>query len=499
MVRNGEMTLKDARRVFQRYWWAVPICAVACTVLAVGVATVLPKQYTSQTTILVDEPTVPTDYVKPVVSGNAYRLASMQERILSRTRLQLVVDKFGLYAADRGRVSTALLVDRLRSAISVDPLTGMAGTASQLPGFRLKLKFDNPQTAHDICAEVTSMFLEENAQVREHIGKETSSFLDEELNEAKQNLDQQDAALAEFKRQHLGSLPEEEQTNLQLLAGLNTQLEATMQNINHAQQEKTFSQTILDQQETTWKQLQSTNQNPETQEQQLASMQDQLTNMLVRYTPEHPDIVKLKAQIEDLKKRMLEEPPPREINPTRPVHEPPQFAQLRLKIKQETSNIADLIKKQGQIEDQIRVIQGRVQSSPVIEQQFKELTRNYETAVEAYKDLLRKHGTSAMANHLEHQQEGEQFRVLDPPSLPTEPSFPKKLYFAGGGLGLGLALGAALLYGIAASDKSMHTEQDVELCLKVPVLTTVPNLDMVAIQELDRRRKSSDSAVVFRA
>ena len=499
MVRNGEMTLEDARRVFRRYWWIAPMSAVACTALAVVLATILPKQYTSQMVVLIDEPTVPQEYVKPVVSGNNQRLASMQERILSSSRLQLVIDKLGLYAGDRGKVSTAALVDRLRDAISVGPLTGMAGTGSQLPGFRLKLKFDNPQTAHDICAEVTSMFLDENARVRENIGRETTSFLNEQLNEAKQNLDQQDAALAEFKRQHLGSLPEEEQSNLQLLAGLNTQLEATTQNINHAQQDKAFSQTVLDQQEANWKQLQTTNQNPETQEQQLASLQDQLTSMLLRYTPEHPDVVKLKAQIEDLKKRMMEEPPTREINPTRPVHEPPQFAQLRLKIKQDIVDIAELVKKQGKIEDEIRVIQGRVQSSPVMEQQFKELTRNYETALEGYKDLLRKRGASAMASDLEHQQEGEQFRVLDPPSLPTEPSFPKKLYFAGGGFGFGVALSAGLLYVIAASDKSMHTERDVELCLKLPVLTTVPNLEMTAIQEIDRRQKARDSAVVFKA
>jgi polysaccharide chain length determinant protein (PEP-CTERM system associated) len=498
MVRNGEMTLEDIRRVLRRFWWIAPISIAVCTTVAIFVATLLPKQYTSQTSVLVDEPTIPTKYVEPVVSETASRLASLQEQILSRPNLQVVLDRFGLYPEDRAKLPTSALLDRLKSAITVTPLQPMPGTGNSLPGFHVNVKFGNPQMAHDICAEVTSMFLEQNAKARQHIGKETTSFLSQQLVEAKQNLDQQDAALAEFKRQHLGSLPEEENVNLQMLGGLNTQLEAASQNINRAQQDKAYLQTILDQQEANWKLAHTGGQNPETQEEQLTALQDQLAVALSRYTPEHPDVIKLKGQIEDLKKRMMDSPQANPINPSWTSHEPPQLAQLRLKIKQDNQTIADLTKKQAQIEDNIRVLQGRVQSSPVIEQQFKELTRNYETALEGYKDLLKKQESSVMAGALEQRQEGEQFRILEPPSLPTEPSFPKKLYFGGGGIGIGLALAAGLMYLIAAGDKSMHTERDVEICLKLPVLTTVPSLDMATIRKVAARHKS-DSAVVFEA
>jgi uncharacterized protein involved in exopolysaccharide biosynthesis len=335
--------------------------------------------------------------------------------------------------------------------------------------------------------------------VREHIGKETTGFLSQQLVQSKQNLDQQDAALADFKRHHLGSLPEEETANLQMLNGLTTQLDAASQNINRAQQDKAYLQTMLDQQEANWKLAHTGGQNPETLEEQLTALQDQLAIALNRYTPEHPDIIKLKSQIEDVKKRMSEAAPTPSTVPAWATHEPVQLAQLRLKIKQDNQTIADLTKKQTQIEEQTRMLQGRVQSSPVIEQEFKELTRNYDTALEGYKELLRKQESSAMAGALEHQQEGEQFRVLEPPSLPTEPSFPKKPLFAGGGLGMGLALSAGLMYLIALGDKSMHSERDVEVCLKLPVLTTVPNLDIATLHKLARRQKSSDSAVVFEA
>ncbi len=85
-----------------------------------------------------------------------------------------------------------------------------------------------------------------------------------------------------------------------------------------------------------------------------------------------------------------------------------------------------------------------------------------------------------MAGDLERQQQSEQFRVYDPPSLPDKPSFPKKTYFAGGGLGGGFALGLGILYLIALNDKSMYSERDVEVALKLPVLGVIPTFDVIA-------------------
>ena len=488
MIRNGQISVADVRRIFRRYWWIVPICVVACTAFGATLAEILPKQYTSQTSVLVDSPTVPQDYVKPVVTDTMDQLASMQEQILSRSRLELVVEKFGLYPAEQAKLSKGELADRLKDAITVAPLAGMPGTTNQLPGFRVSVKFNNPQMAHDICAEVTTMFLNENAKLRESIGNETASFVSQQLNDAKASLDKQDAALAEFKRQHLGYLPEEEQANLQFVASLDTQLDAATQNITRAQQDKAFNQTALDAQESNWKQLESGMPNPDVEADQLASLEEQLRTLLIRYTPEYPDVVKVKAQIADLKKRMAQEPTT-QANGERPrTHEPLQIEQLRLKIRQDNTAIAELTKKQAQIEKQISVIEGRVQASPVVEEQFKELTRNYETALEEYKDLLKKQDASRMGNDLERKQEGERFSILDPPSMPTDPSFPKKPYFLGGGFGFGIALSLGVLYALGAMDKSLYSERDVETYLKLPVLTTVPNLDLVSIQSLTGRK-----------
>lgn len=481
MIRNGELPMSEVKRLGRKYWWIPTLTVIAGVSIALAVATVLPKKYTSQTIVLIDEPTVSPDIVKPVVTeATNQRLASLQEQILSRTRLQPIVEKFGLYPQDRGKAHTEDLILRLRSAITVTPLEAMAGTGNrQLPGFQIGVTFDNPQTAQRICSEITTMFMEQNAKYMDDKSNSTTQFLAQQLEEAKRRLDDQDAKLAEFKRRYIGSLPEQEQTNLSLLTGMNSQLEALTQALSRAQQDKTFNESLLNSQLANWKQASSGSGNPETLEQQLTNLQDTLSSLESRYTPEHPDVIKTKGQIEELKKQIAAGPRPNSNSGAQRAAavEPPQIQQFRLKMRQDDLNIADLTKRQAQIQNQIGIIQGRLQSSPAVEQQFKELTRNYQTALDFYNDLLRKHDQSTMAGVLNHQQEGEHFNVLDPPSLPLTPSFPKKLYFAGGGFGAGAFLGLGILYILAASDKSMHSEVDVEVCLKLPVLAAVPTLD----------------------
>ena len=482
MVRNGEMSLADAKRVLRRYWWILPVTIASCVALAVVAIKVLPKKYTSQTVVLVEPPAVSADIVKPVVPENlGPRLASMQEQILSRTRLEPVIQKFDLYPQDRGRNTIDDLVVRLRNSIDVVPMEAMAGTDNrQLPGFTVKVIFDNPFLAQQICSEITSMFTAESARAGVQQGEQATSFLTQQLEDAKSKLDAQDAKLAAFKQRYLGSLPDEEQTNLGLLTGMNTQLEAATQAISRAQQDKAFNQTLLAQEESNWRASQA-GQNPETIDQQLDALQEQLAALRAKYTDEHPDVVKLKALISDLQKQMAAQPQGRNEAARRPaLVEPPQVQQLRAKLHQDDLNIADLTKQQAHIQDQIRVLEGRVQASPVVEQQYNELTRNYKTALDFYNNLLKNQAEAAMATNLEQQQEGEQFRVLDPASLPDKPSFPNKPLFLGGGAGAGLALGLGILFLLAVSDTSLHTERDVEVYLKLPVLAAVPLLDVAA-------------------
>src|SRR5208337_1380861 len=150
------------------------------------------------------------------------RMASMKAQILSRSRLEAIINKFNLYPQQRLTTHMEDLVEKLKTAVNVELIQPLAGSANQEPpGFNVSVTFDNPQLAQQICQEITSMFIERNATVRVDQSNKTTQFLTEQLDQAKAKLNDQDKRLAQFKAQYLVSLPEQEQTNLTLLTGLN--------------------------------------------------------------------------------------------------------------------------------------------------------------------------------------------------------------------------------------------------------------------------------------
>jgi len=345
MVHNGEFAIADVKRVLRKHWWVILACAVSCGTLSVLVATELPKKYTSQTLLLVAKPTVPADSVKPVVTEDLnQRLASMKEQILSRTGLEPVIGKLELYHAERGKLPMEDLIERLRRAIEISPLEATPGTQDRsIPGFSVRVTFDNPRSAQQICTEITSMFMEQNARALEQQAVRTALFLGQQLGEAKAKLDEQDAKLAQFKHKYTGSLPEQSQANLSLLATLNSQLEANTQALRQARQDKASNESLLGQKEASLKSSKRAG-NPETLAEQLRVQQDQLATLESRYTAEHPEVIKVKKQITELSKRMQEANTDKPPAGSQAGLASAQIQQLRAKLRQDEIKIADLTK-----------------------------------------------------------------------------------------------------------------------------------------------------------
>jgi polysaccharide chain length determinant protein (PEP-CTERM system associated) len=479
-MAQRELSPADYVAMLKRHWVMVLICTLVGGPLAYGVSRVLPVKYKSQTLVLVEQQSVPTDYVKSIDTADiSQRLSSMQQQILSRSRLEPIIRQYGLYANDVNKTSMEELVTRLQKAIDVTPVLPMAETrARELPGFNVAVTLDSARTAQEVCTAVTSMFIEENLKSRQQHSEETTQFLSQQLVDAKAALDDQDGKLAAFKSRYMGSLPDEEQTNLNLLTGLTSQLDAATQALARAQQDKSFAETMLSQQLAGW-QASQTGHNPATFDQQLTALQTQLASLEARYTEDYPDVIKTKADIAALQKKMAESESGSQASTKEPKStiEPAQIQQLRAQVHGYDQAIVAKTKEQDQIKQQIALYQSRIQSSPAVEQQYKELTRGYQTALDSYNDLLKKRQESSMATQLEHDQQGEQFRVLDPANLPDKPSFPNRPLFAAGGIGGGLALGLALAFFLEMRDSSFKTERDVELALQLPVLAMVPAVE----------------------
>ena len=474
---HHEISPKDIVAILRRRYTLILLLALFGGVSGFVAARVLPKRYTSKTLVLVQQPEVQP--VTPISTDNVnQRLATMQQQILSTARLEPVIRELNLYQEDINRKPMEELVERLRQAITITAVAPMTETRAQnLPGFTISVAFASPEIAQKICSTITSMFIEEDIKVSQGIDVGTTQFLNEQLEQAKTKLDEQDAKLATFQRRFVGSLPEDSQTNLNLLNGQTSQLEAATQAVNRAQQDKSFAESILAQQLSAWQAAQS-GPNPETLDQQLEALQAQLVALQSKYTNDHPDVIKTKHDIAALKQKIadseLERKNTTPEKSTLPTGEPTQILQLRAQIHQYDQVIKERTAQQEAVKKQIAIYQARVAASPAVEQEYKLLTRDHQTVLDSYNELLKKRDASAMSTQYDQSKQNDRFHVLDPANLPTEPSFPKMPLFAGGGLvvGLGFAFGLAFL--LEMQDTSMRSEHDVEVVLRLPVLAMIP-------------------------
>jgi polysaccharide chain length determinant protein (PEP-CTERM system associated) len=505
MIENRELGIDDYLAMLRRRVMVILIPTLLAPIVGFLVSFAFAPKYTSQSLIMVEEQKVPDDYVKAVVTQDIMqRIANMKQQVLSHNQLQPMVERLGLVKKGKGVED---LIDEIQQNADVQPILADTATKKKKPGqtndvsgISVSFTADNPRDAQLVCAELTSMLLTENLKAREQVAQSTTDFLSRQLEESKKNLDDLDGKMATFKRQYMGQLPGDEDNNLKLLMGLNSQLDANTQSLNRAQQDKAYTESLLAQQVAAWKSS-ATSTNPQTLEQQMAALQSQLITLQARYTDDHPDVIKTKNDIAELKKKLDQlNSASAEATTTDDksnVAEPPEIRQLRMQIHQYNDAIAQASRDQKRLQDQIHLYQGRVALSPGVEEQYKGLTRDYDTAQKLYNDLLSKKSQSEMATDMERRQQGEQMRLIGPADLPGAPSFPNRLMFAGGGLGAGLLIGLGLALWLEMRDKSIRTEQDVLAILELPTLVCVPWIgadaaDRSSDGRLSRSKTSTD-------
>lgn len=476
MNKRRELGLEDYVALARRHVWLIVVPTILLPIITYFISLEIPNRYTSRTLVLVDQQKVPESFVKDVVGEElSSRLSTMQQQILSRTRLQPIIERFGLYKDEK--LSMEEKIETLRKAVEIEPVKTLVQTKQgALPGFTISVREGDAHIAQQICGEILSMFISENLHGRQESAMGTTDFLRGQLEVAKQDLDQQDAKLASFKERYIGQLPGQEPMNYSLLSSMNAQLEVKTQALNRAEQDKTLAEAILSQQVADWQKNEGAN-SPDLLEKQLSELQAALVRAEARYTPDHPDIIKIKADIAALKAKLQEDPTPSGPKSATPRTEPLRIQQLRAQIHSMEMGIESLKQEQARIQKQVGMYQGRLQLSPKVEEDYKKLVRDYSTALQFYNELLSKKTQSEMATDLEKKQQGEQFRVMDPPNLPEKPTYPDRQLFAIGGLGGGLALGLSLAFLIDIRDKSIRSEKDVEFYLEVPTLGLIPLLD----------------------
>ena len=461
---------------------------------------VLPARYKSSTLILVEQPTMPKNYIESNVNDNLQdRLQSIQQQILSRTRLLLIIDKLHLYSRAHEHLSPDAKVAMMRGDINVELVRD--NRDDHITAFKVNFSASDPRIAQQVTSELTDLFINEDQAVVQQESQDTTNFIASQLENARASLAAQEEKVRQFQAQHEGSLPTQQASNLQILSGLQSQLQNEQDALNTAKQQRVYLQSLIEQYRSVHPAARTADGAPTglaAIDQQLDALKARLVDLTSRYTDRYPDVLRVKDEIAKTEKRrddLVAELKAKgsgkqtgdlgagaDGSPATPA------LQLQGQLQANQVEISNREQSIAGLKSRINDYQARLNEEPAVEQQMDDLTRGYTQSKTDYDELLKKKNDSEMATSMEQMQQGERFTMLDPPSLPQKPDFPNRLKFCGMGFGVGLALGAVVAGGFEFLDGRMYSEKEIKKLLPVAILSEIPEISLPSDERRGRRR-----------
>jgi polysaccharide biosynthesis transport protein len=451
----------------------VVLVTIGFLCFATVIASKLPDIYRSQTVILVDAQQVPSSYVQSTVSTSLQdRLSTIQQQVMSPTRLKNMIEKNGLFPELRGKVSEDALILKVQKSTSVD-------VGGHYSSFRIAYQGDNPKEVSEIANELADTFIAENTRARQAQFSGTAEFLDNELQETKTKLEAREQQLQAIKATNVMDLPESKQFHLEALNNLRTQLAASEDRVRQAKQDKIMLQSMMNTNAPTVEVDGGGTTSSSPLQKQIEKLESHLTELRSQYGPNFPDVRKAQADLDRLKKKeaakKTQAPAPVPVEPmvqTENRRNPVIEAQIH-KLDQE---IDEQTKLQGPLQQQIDFHVTKLERVPIFEQQIAGLMRDYDSLRSHYQSLLDKKLSAQMASELESRQKGERFVVLDRAPIPDRPSGPNRALIGFAGMMVGLVGGVGLAIAIEMMDQSVRSEHEATELLGLPVLAGIPQM-----------------------
>jgi succinoglycan biosynthesis transport protein ExoP len=497
---------REVSRGPAEYWpilvrrrWTVMSSLFFCWAIAWTCSWFIPKSYRSEALILVEQQKVPEQYVVPNVTVSLQdRLQNMTQQILSRTRLQATIDRFGLYSVKQGLntvvIPSADAVEQMRKDIKIDVVES-AAHPGQLTAFKVDYSAGSAELAQRVNKELTSLFIEENLRSQQELSESTTEFLQSQLAEARKKLEEQEAKVKKFKSEHFGDLPSQSESNVQILSGLENQLQSTQRSLDAAKQQKLYLESLQQQYQSAQANMGATETPSGNTAQglatELADLRHRLAEARGHLTEEHPDVFALKdriAKVEKLKNDTdKEKAAVSDASKSGGLIDPSVAAvvqrgsttpmmQVQSQLKALGLEIENYTQHAKELESQIASYRTRLNLAPQTEQELTDVSRGYEESKANYNSLLQKQNQSQLATNLQERQQGEQFGILDPPSMPTKPSAPNHLLLSLGGIGVGAAIGLGLTALLEITNVVVRQEKDLAEIVPARVLVGIPNL-----------------------
>ncbi|HZF05659.1 MAG TPA: XrtA system polysaccharide chain length determinant [Patescibacteria group bacterium] len=471
---------------------------------AVSLAVFLPSLWTARSLVLVNRQVIPERYVTSTVQADLEaRLLTLSQEILTPQRLTQIARQYGLYRSAR---STDDLVDRMRKDIRIELVEERERRSREGRSFLFTVSYTaaNPVVAARVANTLSSLYIEENGRMREQQAASTSEFLEGQLKDLRDKLQNQERTITAYKEKNLGELPEQKDVNLRTLERLQQQLQLAHENNRRATERRQMLTNALGEIDTTVAMTATPSAAgpsvtpADTAAARLNLLRQELAMTQTRFSDKYPDVVQLKEQIRVLEAKVETEKAaaaalPKSVAATtgkragRDLRVPPENAyvqSLMTQLDQATVEAKTSAEEIRGINGQIAVYTRRLENTPKREQELAILTRDYDTTKDLFKSLLAKRGEADMAAELEQRQKGENFRVIEPARLPERPAGPNRFRLLLVGLALAIGASGAAVVLAEQVDTSFRRVDEIRSALPLPVLSAIPRITT----EQDRSR-----------
>jgi polysaccharide chain length determinant protein (PEP-CTERM system associated) len=515
MLPGKEYSPADFLEMARRYVWLLVIPPFLGLFCALVYSSKQPDVYESNMLIAVIPQRIPDEFVRSTVTLRiAERLNAIEVQVKSRSVLEPMIAEFDLYQDELERLPMEDVVQMMRGAIRVELETPRQWSQEPQPtAFRVSYTYADAEIAARVTQRLGSIFVDQNVRDRSALAGATDEFLQSQLDDARQLLEEQEARLEDFRKRYGNSLPTQLQSNVQAIQNAQLQIQAHVEGIARNRDRKAMLESLYREAEnepalsadsTVPLEPTTVGDVPQgTARQQLANARAALASLEVRLTPEHPDIVRVKRLIAELEPKAAAEVAASQTpnaNDTEIASTPGELAR-RDRLRQMQAEIDSLDRQtafreseEERLQALVAEYQRRIEAAPGIESEWIALTRDYDTQQAAYRSLLSKSGAARVAVDLENHQIGENFRVLDPAGVAARPVSPNRPRISASGLIGGMLLGIALAGLLEFRDASYRSEADVSTVLGLPVLAAVPHVETPSERTRRLRRTGLASA-----
>jgi polysaccharide chain length determinant protein (PEP-CTERM system associated) len=465
-----------------------------------------PDSYISQAVVKIVPQQVPTTMVQSAINQQmSDRINSMAQTILSRTTLTTIINSFNLYPRERSRMPIEDVIEMMKKEVEIVPVASPAGSNDRVPAFGVQFSYENRFQSQRVVQDIVGRFIDENIRNRSNATFLTTQFMRDEVDSAKKELDESEDKLAQFRMQNNGRLPDQVDSNMRQMTAVEAQVTFLESQISRANQDKLQ----LESNERIFKdQLTALSKNPESsvaaqaqksaklaeQDKEVDAAEKQLANLREHYKDTYPDVQAAVVRLDAAKKKRAElekeETDKKADAPAvaaKPATNPEvsregreldaNIRRIQAMIEAKDLEIQNAQKEMKRATDDLKGYQSRIETVPLGEKQYADLMRDRDLAKTKYVDLTEKLQRAEMAQEMEGRKQGETLELLDPASLPSTPSAPKRPLVISVGGAIGLILGLVLAGAREMKDTSLKNLKDVHAYTKVAVLGSVPLLE----------------------